>query len=77
MSTATVERSPAGEALRPASEIPGPRAPRLVQTFFGTVFPVRAKLDMRKRYGKIFRVNDQILGEFVHLADPELVGEIF
>ncbi len=64
-------------ATRPASAIPGPRAPRLLQSFVGVVFPVSSKLSLRKRYGPIFRVNDAILGEVVHLADPQLAGEVF
>ncbi|MEX0992936.1 MAG: cytochrome P450 [Solirubrobacterales bacterium] len=63
--------------VRPASEIPGPRTPRLLNSLIGVYQPVRARLDARKRFGPIYRVHDSILGDVVTLADPELVGTLF
>ncbi len=32
---------------------------------------------MRKRYGRVFRSNDSIAGELFHIADRDLVEEMF
>jgi cytochrome P450 family 135 len=39
--------------------------------------PLEARLGMRERYGVVFRTNDAIAGEFFHVADPELIEQIF
>jgi cytochrome P450 len=59
------------------SSVPGPRLPRLAQSVVGLVRPVEARIAMRARYGSVFRTNDLIVGELVHVAEPRLVAEIF
>jgi cytochrome P450 len=39
--------------------------------------PVEARLALRKRYGPIFRTNDAIGGEIFHIADRELIEQVF
>ena len=63
--------------LRPAAEIPGPRLPRLVQTWLGLMRPLETRLAVRRRYGSVFRTNDAIAGELFHIAERELVEQIF
>jgi cytochrome P450 len=60
-----------------ASTVPGPRLPRLAQSVMGIVRPVEARMALRERYGPVFRTNDLIVGELVHVAEPRLVAEIF
>jgi cytochrome P450 len=62
---------------KPASEVPGPRLPRLLQSWLGVVRPVEARLALRKRYGPVFRSNDAILGEVFHVADRALIEQMF
>ena len=62
---------------RPASEIPGPRMPRLVQSWLGVAFPEEARLVMRRRHGPVFRTRDAIAGEVFHVADRRLVEQMF
>jgi cytochrome P450 len=62
---------------RPSSEVPGPRLPRLAQTVLGVVRPLETRLAMRERYGRVFRTNDVIVGELVHIAERELVEQVF
>jgi cytochrome P450 len=61
----------------PASAVPGPRSPRLFQTLLGVMRPLDARLNMRKRYGGVFRTNDALAGELFHIADRDLIEEIF
>lgn len=63
--------------MRPAAEIPGSRLPRLAQSWLGVSHPEEARLAMRQRHGSVFRSRDAIAGEVFHIADRELVGEIF
>jgi cytochrome P450 family 135 len=63
--------------VRPASEIPGPPLPGPVQSWLGIAYPVQARLAMRSRYGSLFRSNDSIAGEIVHIADRDLVEQVF
>jgi cytochrome P450 len=67
----------AGRAARPASEVPGPRAPRAVQSWLGVVRPLETRLAVRRRYGPVFRTHDAIGGEVFHIADRELVEQMF
>src|SRR5437588_2495432 len=60
-----------------AAEVPRPRLPRLVQSWLGVVRPVEARLAMRKRYGTVFRTDDAIAGELVHIADRALIEQMF
>ncbi len=64
-------------ASKPASDIPGPRVPRPLQSWLGVVRPVETRLAARRRYGPIFRSNDSIAGELFHIADRELIEKIF
>jgi cytochrome P450 len=64
-------------ATKPASEIPGPRAPRPLQSLLGVAWPVETRLAARRRYGPVFRSRDSIVGELFHIADRELIEEIF
>jgi cytochrome P450 len=60
-----------------ASEVPGPRLPRLLQTLLGVMRPLEARLGMRERYGGVFRSDDAIGGELFHIAERELIEQIF
>jgi cytochrome P450 len=75
----TEPRPPAADdtSLKAAAEVPGPRLPRLLQSWLGVVRPVEARLAVRKRYGPVFRSNDAIAGELVHVADRALVEQMF
>ena len=64
-------------APKPSSEIPGLRLPRALQSWLGVVRPVQARLAMRERYGKVFVTNDVLGGRLVHIADRELIEQIF
>src|SRR3954471_22987293 len=70
-------RPPPSTRVRPSSEVPGPRLPRLAQTLLGVMRPLEARLALRKRYGPVFRTNDVIVGELVHIAERELVEQVF
>jgi cytochrome P450 family 135 len=61
----------------PSSAVPGPGIPRLAQTVLGVTRPLDARLTMRKRYGRVFRTNDMIAGELVHISERDLVEEVF
>jgi cytochrome P450 len=63
-------------AARPASEVPGPRAPRLIQSWLGVVRPIDTRLRMR-RHGAVVRTHDAIVGEVFHIADRELIEQMF
>jgi cytochrome P450 len=58
-------------------EVPGPRLPRILQTLLGIAWPLEARLAMRNRYGRIFRTRDAIAGELVHIAERDLVEQVF
>ena len=62
---------------KPASEVPGPRLPRPLQSWLGVVRPVESRLALRKRYGPIFRTHDAIAGEVFHVADRALIEQMF
>ena len=62
---------------QPASEVPGPRLPRPLQSWLGVVRPVESRLALRKRYGTVFRSNDVIAGQLFHIADRELIEQMF
>ena len=61
----------------PASQVPGPRLPRPIQTWLGVARPIQARLAMRERYGPVFRTTDVIAGEMVHVADRDLIEQMF
>jgi cytochrome P450 family 135 len=77
--TATAEAAshPHGVTLRPSSEVPGPRIPRLLQTLLGVLRPVEARHALRNRYGGVFRTRDAIAGELFHIADRHLIEQVF
>ena len=62
---------------KPASDVPGPRLPRPLQSWLGVVRPVESRLALRRRHGTVFRSNDAIAGQVFHVADRELVGQMF
>jgi cytochrome P450 len=39
--------------------------------------PLEARLQMRERYGGVFRTGDAILGEVFHIAERELIEQVF
>ena len=63
--------------MAPPSAIPGPRLPRLAQTLLGVMRPVEARLAMRGRHGDVFRTNDAIAGEMFHIAERDLIEQMF
>src|SRR3989442_5752229 len=62
---------------KPASQVPGPRATCVLQSLFGVMRPIETRLAVRRRYGPIFRSNDAIAGEVFHIAEHELIQQIF
>jgi cytochrome P450 family 135 len=60
-----------------ASAVPGPRLPAPLQTLLGVTRPVEARIAMRNRYGPVFRTRDSIAGDLVHVADRELIEQMF
>src|SRR2546425_3151576 len=66
-----------GTPPKPASEVPGPRAPRVLESWLGLMRPIETRLAVRRRYGPIFRTNDAIAGEVFHIADHDLIQQIF
>jgi cytochrome P450 len=66
-----------GAVPRPASEVPGPRVPGPLQTLVGIMRPIESAIAARKRYGPLFRSNDAIMGEVFHVADRDLVEQMF
>jgi cytochrome P450 len=62
---------------RPAVEVPGPRLPRVLQSWLGVVRPVESRLALRKRYGAVFRSNDLLVGQVFHIADRGLIEQMF
>jgi cytochrome P450 len=62
---------------QPASAVPGPRLPRPIQSLLALFRPIETRLTARRRYGALFRSNDSIAGQVFHVADRELVGEMF
>ncbi|HYH59603.1 MAG TPA: cytochrome P450 [Thermoleophilaceae bacterium] len=63
--------------MKAASEIPGPRLPRPVQTWLGVGWPMRSRLEMRKRYGRLFQTHDVLAGQMIHVADRDLIEQMF
>jgi cytochrome P450 family 135 len=61
----------------PASRIPGPRMPRAIQSLLGVMRPVEMRMAVRERYGPVFRTNDAVVGETFHIADRELIEQVF
>jgi len=64
-------------AAAPATAVPGPRLPRVVQSWLGVTRPIEARRRLHRRYGPVFRTNDAIAGKLVHVADRALVEEMF
>jgi cytochrome P450 len=79
--TSTVELSQESTAVRtaqrPASDVPGPRLPRPLQSWLGVIRPFESRLALRKRYGTVFRSNDAIAGVVFHIADHKLIEQMF
>ena len=66
-----------GEAFRPASSVPGPRLPGPLQSVLGVIRPVESRLALHRRHGSVFRTDDAIAGRVFHIADRELVEQMF
>jgi cytochrome P450 family 135 len=62
---------------RPSSEVPGLRLPRPLQSWLGLSRPFQARLSMQRRFGPVFQTNDTIAGRVFHIADQELIEQIF
>ena len=77
MATTTTTEAPAATAAKPAGAVPGPRAPRPLQSLAGVIRPIESRLAMRKRYGPVIRTNDALVGEVFHIADRELIAQMF
>lgn len=77
--TTRLSRQPAprGVSPKPASEVPGPRLPRPLQSWLGVIRPFESRFALRKRYGPVFRSNDVIVGQVFHIADRELIEQMF
>ena len=72
------EQSAANDAPpKPASDVPGPRLPRPLQSWIGVIRPFESRLALRRRYGTVFRSNDVIMGKLFHIADRELIEQMF
>ena len=71
------QRAGADARPRPASEVPGPRLPRPLVTWLGVVRPIQSRLALRARYGPVFRTTDAIAGQVFHVADRELIEQMF
>jgi cytochrome P450 len=63
--------------LAAQQSIPGPRMPRLLQSWLGVTRPIDSRLQLRERYGPVFRTRDAIVGEMFHVADREMVERMF
>jgi cytochrome P450 len=66
-----------GITPKPASDVPGPRLPGLLQTLMGVMRPLEARLLLRERYGGVFRTDDAIAGELFHIAERALIEQMF
>jgi cytochrome P450 len=51
--------------------------PRPLQSWLGVARPIEARLAMHKRYGPVFRTTDAIAGQMFHVADRELIEQMF
>ena len=49
----------------------------MLQTVLAVTRPLEARFDLRDRFGRIFRSNDAIAGEMFHIAERELIEQIF
>lgn len=62
----------------PSASVPGPRLlPRVVQSLMGVMRPVESRLMLRERHGPVFRTDDAIAGPLIHVADRELIEQMF
>jgi cytochrome P450 len=64
-------------ASRNASLPPGPRVPRLVQTFFWTTLPGALSRYCAKRFGDMFTLRVLGIGEVVVVTRPEVIRDVF
>jgi cytochrome P450 len=51
--------------------------PRLLQTWLGVMRPLETRLSARRRYGPVFRSRDALAGEMFHIADRDLIEQMF
>jgi cytochrome P450 family 135 len=77
--TATVEAPtpPASARARTPALPPGPRMPRALQTLRWAARPMRFLHDCRERYGDVFTVQIAQEENWVMLADPDHVKQVF
>src|SRR3989442_7859193 len=77
--TARLSRQPVPSRAspKPASDVPRPRLPRPLQSWFGVIRPFESRLALRKRYGPVFLSNDVIVGRVFHIADRALIEQMF
>ena len=77
--TARLSRQPVPSRAspKPASDVPRPRLPRPLQSWFGVIRPFESRLALRKRYGPVFLSNDVIVGQLFHIADRALIEQMF
>jgi cytochrome P450 len=77
--TARLSRQPVPSRAspKPASDVPRPRLPRPLQSWFGVIRPFESRLALRKRYGPVFLSNDVIVGQVFHIADRALIEQMF
>jgi cytochrome P450 len=68
---------PSRASPKPASDVPRPRLPRPLQSWFGVIRPFESRLALRKRYGPVFLSNDVIVGQVFHIADRALIEQMF
>ncbi len=66
-----------GAATKPATEIPGPPGPGFLQTLLGVMRPITTRVSARRRYGPLYQTNDAIIGQTFHIADRDLIEQIF
>ena len=75
--TPATRTTPATRPPKRGSDVPGPRLPRPLQSWLGVSHPIEARLAMKRRYGPLFRTNDAIAGEIIHVADRDLIEQMF
>ena len=51
--------------------------PRPLQSWIGVIRPFESRPALRRRYGTVFRTNDVIMGKMFHIADRELIEQMF
>src|SRR5690348_733684 len=55
----------------------GPASPGLVQTFFWIRKPIELMRSCRRRFGKVFTIRINTIGDVVFLSDPDAIRQVF